>query len=570
MTPPVVAGSSFDRQTVAVSGAPESPGSRLILDRLFTPDINAAGRVVFEGAYDRDLSLGVTPDNNEAVWYWNTISLTRVAREGSPAPGTLGVFETFEEPHLADNERVAFLAELRFDPGVGVNGDNNEGAWIGFPSAIGVHVRTGSSMPGVTGAVLDHFQSRLYLNNTGIAAFGGVLSDELEFHERFGVWGGAPGALEQVLRAGGPAPDVSGAMLSYINILALNDSGEPAMGGGLAKGVGGVSGSNNGVLYTARPPVLLTREGDIAFPFHTIQSYETFACNNAGKVAVELTYASIARGGAPDPGIWTNVNGPFEPAAKALDGIPGLGGLRYSPFSNAFAGLVINAAGEIAFAALIDPSQLPFGSGSDLLLCAGIPGQLRVVARTTDPVPGFPGLTWKTLSQPSMNASGDLLFEATVAGPHVGANNNDCLWYYHADTDAFYLVAREGDLIDVDNDPKTEDRRAISSIGIASGPEGRGSGGEDGRRSPLNDAGQCAYQLTMQDAMNGQTLGVFVSTFVGASCPADFNASGAVDATDLADLLAQWGTSGPADLDGSGVVGSGDLAALLAAWGPCP
>ncbi len=50
---------------------------------------------------------------------------------------------------------------------------------------------------------------------------------------------------------------------------------------------------------------------------------------------------------------------------------------------------------------------------------------------------------------------------------------------------------------------------------------------------------------------------------------ADLNDDGAVDASDLAVLLAAWGPCDglcPADLDGSGSVDAGDLAALLAAW----
>ncbi len=51
-------------------------------------------------------------------------------------------------------------------------------------------------------------------------------------------------------------------------------------------------------------------------------------------------------------------------------------------------------------------------------------------------------------------------------------------------------------------------------------------------------------------------------------CPADFDGSGVVDAGDLAELIAAWGT--PArDLDGDGNTEAGDAAVLLAAWGPC-
>lgn len=47
----------------------------------------------------------------------------------------------------------------------------------------------------------------------------------------------------------------------------------------------------------------------------------------------------------------------------------------------------------------------------------------------------------------------------------------------------------------------------------------------------------------------------------------DLNDDGAVNAQDLAALLAAWGDfGGPADLDGDGIVGSQDIAVLLSAW----
>ena len=53
-------------------------------------------------------------------------------------------------------------------------------------------------------------------------------------------------------------------------------------------------------------------------------------------------------------------------------------------------------------------------------------------------------------------------------------------------------------------------------------------------------------------------------------CTGDLNGSRIVDATDLAVVLAAWGTTDPAaDIDGSGLVDAADLAVLLAAWGPC-
>lgn len=54
------------------------------------------------------------------------------------------------------------------------------------------------------------------------------------------------------------------------------------------------------------------------------------------------------------------------------------------------------------------------------------------------------------------------------------------------------------------------------------------------------------------------------------ACPADLDASGSVDAADLAAILAAWGATGvAADLDRDGLVDAADLAVALAAWGAC-
>ncbi len=65
-----------------------------------------------------------------------------------------------------------------------------------------------------------------------------------------------------------------------------------------------------------------------------------------------------------------------------------------------------------------------------------------------------------------------------------------------------------------------------------------------------------------------------ISSVINACGPCVGNLDGVgdtVNASDLAVLLAAWGTTNPqANLDGMGVVDAADLAILLAAWGPCP
>jgi hypothetical protein len=67
---------------------------------------------------------------------------------------------------------------------------------------------------------------------------------------------------------------------------------------------------------------------------------------------------------------------------------------------------------------------------------------------------------------------------------------------------------------------------------------------------------------------NGASTFAF-AVILDEPCPADLDASGAVDAADLAVLLGQWGGTGTADLDSNGTVDAADLAVLLGAWGAC-
>lgn len=65
----------------------------------------------------------------------------------------------------------------------------------------------------------------------------------------------------------------------------------------------------------------------------------------------------------------------------------------------------------------------------------------------------------------------------------------------------------------------------------------------------------------------GKHLGRARAFLLAARSPADFNADGVVDGSDLGLLLAGWGTSDPdLDLDQNGTVDGGDIGLVLAEW----
>jgi len=82
------------------------------------------------------------------------------------------------------------------------------------------------------------------------------------------------------------------------------------------------------------------------------------------------------------------------------------------------------------------------------------------------------------------------------------------------------------------------------------------------------------WRIVLEDAVAGDAGALVVACLelsLASACPADLDGNRAVDAADLARILAEWGAcSGcPADLDGDGQVAASDLTATLAAWGSC-
>lgn len=74
---------------------------------------------------------------------------------------------------------------------------------------------------------------------------------------------------------------------------------------------------------------------------------------------------------------------------------------------------------------------------------------------------------------------------------------------------------------------------------------------------------------------SGATFSIEYEVVTVSECPADLNADGAVDVSDLLLLLGAWGPCPvggfcPADFNADGAVDVSDLLQMLAAWGECP
>lgn len=247
-------------------------------------------------------------------------------------------------------------------------------------------------------------------------------------------------------------------------------------------------------------------------------------------------------------------------AVKIGDAAPGLTAETFASFQN----YVLNESGNVAV--LADTLPTPPASLTGEGPAAGVApntgiwfedssATLQLAAHQGMQAPGLDaGVSIVGLGFPAFNDRHQVAFKSQLIGPGVDAFVNDeALWA--TDPDGFlHLVARTGDLFDVDDDPETEDLRTINDIGVIAN-----SGGTGGESTSFNDAGQLAFTLSFTDSSSG----VFVASWATINSPllGDFNGDGRVD---LADYTVWRDNLGAPDTaignagDMLGVVDSGD------------
>ncbi|XAL99601.1 hypothetical protein OT109_18730 [Phycisphaeraceae bacterium D3-23] len=516
------------------------------------PALNADGDIVFRGQL---AGLGVDSSNGVGVWSDASGTNLLVAREGDPAPGTdpASVFTGFSGPYLNSAGQVAILG------GAGAGGG---GIWSERTGVLGLTVRSGDPAPvGGAGVNLGSINGFVY-NDAGQTGFRGYLSGPgIHNDNSDGIWLQTDGVVSVVAREGNAAPG-TGVVFSHMSTPIMNGSGDIAFQARVNGG--GINEFNNETLWlhTGGALTLVARGGQaapgagpgVAF----MRLYALSGINDAAQLAFHATLTGAGVDDHNDSGIWAQLSGAPELVARAGDAAPGTGpGVVFDGFNNPF----LNAAGQVAFEATLD------GTGVDDTNDRGMwsqgSGSLELIARSGSNAPGTDtGVLFRAFSSPVFNNAGQTAFFADLEGTGVDFTNDEGIWATNL-AGQLTLVARSGDTFDIDDDPLTEDLRTISAVMLTTG-----SGGEDGRRTSLNDAGQLAFSLRFTDGSEGVFVATILDILLG-----DVTGDGFVGAQDLDVLLANWGetvtpgTTAAGDLSGDGVVGQADLDIVLGAWG---
>ncbi|MEZ6191967.1 MAG: hypothetical protein R3C45_11875 [Phycisphaerales bacterium] len=432
--------------------------------------------------------------------------LTLVAREGDRAPGTPDgvVFSNITGHNLNDAGDTAFRGQVT---GGGASSSSDLGIWSETSGGLALVAREGDPAPGAgPGAEFSNMVNPLF-NDVGLVAFRGDLRGSAVGTNDTGIWLGTPGALSLLARretqVSGMAPGVIFSGSEGIGLPVLNNIGQVAFRATF-DGTG-IDENNNQVVLLADSGLLsiVAREGEAAPGTGAGVVFNSFlpdvSLNDAGYAA----FAGSLRGPGVDStnqlGMWVGSATGLELVWRQGDAAPGTQAGVVFDFAD-IEEPAVSAAGEITFRATVLDTG-PSGS-RDAGIWSGGPGALELVALERSHAPGTgDGVRFGTFLEPVINGAGQTAFAASVTGSGINGNNSLGIWATDPNG-TLILIARTGDVFDVNDDPVLEDLRVISDLSMI--PD---SGGEDGRSNPFNDLGQLAFRLRFTDG----TEGIFVA-----------------------------------------------------------
>ncbi len=343
---------------------------------LSTPVIGNGGAVAFSGS----------SGNGDRIWAGSPGALQKVAGSGEPAPGTEADFAYFGPVAINAAGRTAFQGFVSSEGYI-------EGLWAALPSGLTLATQVGDAAPG---GILEDISA------LGPAAFSTsgdlALKIRLTASETSQLPGsalvlGRPGAFSLVLAEGDDAPGFTeGTRVSAVyeddyygddtgSTVSLNDRGELAF---KVKVTRPEFESSDGVIYAGKPGQL-------------------------NIVAVE---------GEPAPQV-------PDAIYAILDSRPSISSNGYVAFAALLASGVNEGIVEVPQSALF--ANGPRGAG------------LRPLVRSGDPVPGAAGVVFGSLSNPCINRTGDVVFEAEILYPDESSRGS--LWLKRLDGPPVLLAA---------------------------------------------------------------------------------------------------------------------------------
>ena len=372
-------------EVAAVDGKPAAGQAAGVDYGIFTAiNIDDSDNVSFNSQLTGD----VTPTSDLAHFASaGGSALTSLAREGSPAPGTPGIFEAIRDS-VAGNGVTAFPARLAIgDP---ITARNDSGIWSTHSGALDLVVREGDDADAIPGAKFGSIVASMAMNASGEMAFTASLTQAGGANQA--VFTGLPGALEVAFRRDGIAPGTGGATFRLFDAAAIGGSGDTAVFASLNNSSSlGISSSNN-------------------------------------------------------QGIWTNIGGTIALVAREGDQVPGLpAGISFESFRE----ILVADDGSVCFSGFVQGPGV--NSSNDGCLWSNASGSLEILAREGGIAPDTEGSQIKSIMSFTCNNNGvvGLLADMVEGIGDTNSTTNQGLWLSNPETAELELALRTGDQFDL-------------------------------------------------------------------------------------------------------------------------
>jgi hypothetical protein len=558
------------------------PGAVWVPSGFNNPTIDPQGRVIFRGELG---GADITTANRRVIVRGVPGTIEIMARDSAPVPGnvpasyllqsTTGVGGIGSGNNITANGGIVIGSSIN-----GPGGTTSNDTATYFLSASGVPsllIREGSAYPGGGGATMTGSytaSSGMRVSNDGLGLWlatltGGDVSGTTNNTALLRLF---PSGATVVHRKGSLAPgfDAGSGVTMTPSSFGLNVVGAHVEFPGTLVGSSITTSNDSARFTTLGAPAgqlrMWVREGQTlnGLAGLTVKPTSSISASPIPIVGGKMLFLADLAGdgviaGVDDKAIMYEQGGNFEillRRGQAMPGAPSTANGTLTFFSPQTSSFVANSSGLMAFQGIYqypDGTSVQSPDPGTFIAVRKPDGTLITIARQGEAVPGISGDTfgsWGGNSGICVSENGIVAFGNTT----TGSRSSVFAW---DEADGLRLLAKAGDT----NFTGT----AANEITLMGSTGINGDGGFTG----LSSNGWLAVRAT--DTANSiNTIARIKLGNEAPSCPADLDDDGSVGGTDLATLLAQWGTNGSADLNGDGTVNAVDLSSVLAAWGTCP
>ncbi|MBA3484575.1 MAG: hypothetical protein H0T51_22455 [Pirellulales bacterium] len=333
-------------------------------------------------------------------------------------PGGDGQFELIAEPTINASGHVAVLALLK-----NTAGGANDDVGILYYDGINLTFRARENQPSPDG-YLFAFTGYPNLNGLGHVVFPAELKNTPGgANDDFGVYSSNGVSFLKRARENDPTPEGNGKFDSFTSEFLFNNAGHVAFQAQLRNTTGGVNDDSGIYLHNGSNLLAVVRENDFN-PFAN-GYYSAFGntgpvMNSLGQVAFTVRLKGGGVSALDDRAIFLHGGGTPLIVARTNALVPEGNG-RFRDFEFPLPVISLNAAGQVAFHAVLSSTAAPGVDDSGLYLHNGasIVNRVRENANTPDGNGRF-----SAFGVPTLNASGQMAFRADLRGTSGGIGDD--------------------------------------------------------------------------------------------------------------------------------------------------